>query len=58
MSSQETPGASESADVLSHLRQHGVHVSTHSQAVAEVVAMPTFRCGQDWADSGRNTASH
>lgn len=56
MSSQETPGASESADVSSHLRRCKIRVSTRSQGVAELVALPSFRCGQAWADSGRNTA--
>lgn len=58
MSSQETPGASESADVSSHLRRCKIRVSTRSQGVAELSALPSFRCGQAWADSGRNTASY
>lgn len=58
MSSQETPGASESAAVSSPLRWCEIRVSTRSQGVAELSALPPFRCGQAWADSGRNTASY
>lgn len=58
MSSQETPGASESADISSHLRRCKSHVPVHSQVMAKLAAMLVFRCGQAGADSGRNTASH
>lgn len=58
MSSQETPGASESADVSSHLRRCEIRVSACSQGVAELMALPSFRCGQACADSGRNTTAH
>lgn len=46
MSSQETPGAGESADASSHLRRCKIRVSTRSQGVAELMALPSFRCGQ------------
>lgn len=55
---RKAPGASESADELSRLRRCKIHVSAHHPVVAKLVAMPSFRCGRAWADSGRNTASH
>lgn len=58
MSSQEAPGASESADrVLSSETAQGP-VSTGGWPVAALLAVLSLRCGPAEADSGRNAASH